>query len=507
MLEALLDHEILKRVAAATASPGPRTFPATLGVAPAHPEPLTFSAHRDQCPAITQGALGRAIELCNLEAVVPVYRVAHPALDTDGRQVGENNVVPRALFLDLPTDRRLCNYAGNRHQADVPMNVTALRHMMSRWPELLSLTEQFRAAFLGRLPPRGSSLRAGEAHLLTVCCLASVGYVMVRGVDPVENGHLDAGLAAMFRLIDGVRLVTTEWTREVAGEHGCDRPLSAESVAVYAERHAMYYGTHGVCAGPQALIEEYLRVLLDGQSAPIQVEPDLSARVGDLPAAIDYGLHGQRLESMIRIFGARQGILHDRLRTAFQRHAPRTKLKELLEQPIDSEHYPLLREDHPLLESFELEIEVNRWLFERAGSGLPPEARGSRETVDELYALDPAAQAAGQRALEELLTRVVPDHASLPEPLREELSAVAVHVFALERRCLRAAGHEQRRLNERLRRRPGPPLTGSDLAVYNRPRTGPPVESTLGEGLCLSITTDARSTVVSSGEHRLTLTD
>src|SRR4051794_25439855 len=42
---------------------------------------------------IAQRMLGRAVDLSNLEVVLPVQRVAHPAVDTDGRQVGENNVV------------------------------------------------------------------------------------------------------------------------------------------------------------------------------------------------------------------------------------------------------------------------------------------------------------------------------------------------------------------------------------------------------------------------------
>ena len=57
--------------------------------------------------------------------VLPVQRVAHPAVDTDGRQVGENNVVD-PLFLDLPTERRLCNYAGSRFHNQAPINYTAL---------------------------------------------------------------------------------------------------------------------------------------------------------------------------------------------------------------------------------------------------------------------------------------------------------------------------------------------------------------------------------------------
>jgi hypothetical protein len=539
MLEALIEQDILKRVTEVTAPPTAQTFPETLGEVPPGRTPRTFSALRDECEAITLETYGRAVDMSNLEAVVPVYRVAHPALDQDNRQVGEQNVNPRTLFLDLPTQRRVCNYAGSRCQADLPMNVTALKHMTKRWPELLSLTEQFRTAFFERLPLLGPSLRTGEVHLLTVASLASTAYVMVRGVDPVENGKLDPGLAAMFRLIDGVRLVTTELMRTTARQHGCDRPLDAQGVADYAERYAVYYGVHGVCAGPQALIDEYLKVLLDGGRAPIQVEPDVRARLGDLDAALDYGLHGQRIESLIRIFGASQGIGHQRLRAAFESHAPRCRLQDLFDAPVDAAHYTLLREDHPLLDTYELELQVNRWLFERSGAGLPAGAqglpanggqtfRGSRgfsgplprnasgmtdsrscpqRTADDALKLDPAAQASGRRRLAEFFAGVLPDDTPLPERLRNELVEVAADVLALERRCLRAVRAEQALLNERLRRPQGRPLTGADLALYNRPRTGPILEVTLAEGLGLSITTDAACTVLRRGDRSVSLTD
>ncbi|HEY2514017.1 MAG TPA: hypothetical protein VGI39_24290 [Polyangiaceae bacterium] len=503
LLQALLDQEVLKRATEASEVARPRAYPQTLGSAPANPEPRTFSAHDGRCPMLTKEAVGRTFELGNLEAVIPVYRVAHPALDQDGRQVGENNVTPRALFLDLPTERRLCNYAGARYQVDVPMNVTALRHMTKRWPELLALTEEFRTAFLARLPPREAGLCTGDAHLLAVGCLASVGYVMVRGEDPVPNGELDGGLAAMFRLIDGVRIVTTERVRHDATAHGCDRPVDAAAIVEYAERYSLYTGTHGVCAGPQALIEEYMRVLLDGVEAPIRAEPSLAARLGDLEAALDYGLRGQRVESVLRVFGGLQGLLHERLRRAFAVHAPGTELHAILERPIDTEHYPLLRETHPLLETLQLEVEVNRWLYARAGAGLPD----ASATAGVLLDLPSEARAEEQRRIAEFFARVLPDHASLPEAARLELAAVAAELFALERLCLCVAEEEQGRLNVRLRRAPGSPLTGQDLAAYNRPRTGPPLEETFTKGLGLSIVTKATSTELTFGGETLSLSD
>src|SRR3954469_16531582 len=162
LLQALLDQNVLKRVTDLSASVA-ETFPPKLGLAPEGREPRTFSAHDDRCPVITEEAFGRAFELANLEVLVPIYRIAHPAMDTDGRQVGENNVTPRTLFLDLPTQRKVCGYVGSRYQDDLPMNVTAMKHMVKRWPELLSLSEQFREALHARLPPRNPpALCTGE---------------------------------------------------------------------------------------------------------------------------------------------------------------------------------------------------------------------------------------------------------------------------------------------------------------------------------------------------------
>jgi hypothetical protein len=500
MLEALLDNEILARVAELPPVQSSRKYPETLGDGPLAREPRTFSAARDECRAITQEAFGHSIELSSLEAVVPVYRVAHAALDEEGRQLGENNVTPRGLFLDRPTERRTCKYSGSRHHSDLPMNITALRQMTKRWPELLSLTEQFRRAYLARGPQRGPVLCAGDAHLLTVGILAAVGYVMVRGVNPIANGALDAGLAGMFRLSDGVRLVTTEVTRATAGHHACDTPLDAQQVADYAERNSSYEGVYGVCAGPPALIDEYLSVLLDGASAPIQIEPTLAERVGDLGAAIEYGLHGQRIESLMRAFGASQGLLHLQLRAALGRNLAGSKLRELLDQPIDSAHYPLLRETHPLAEMYALELQVSRWLFTRAGMSLSDSAQGELERF-----LPSVPTAADAPRFAEFLSRVAPEHGSMSDSERETLATVAVTGFALERECIRAVTREQQRLNERLQRASGTPLRSADLAVYNRARTGPVLAATLAEGLGLSIRTDAVATLIMRNGQSLIL--
>ncbi len=496
LLESLLDSKVLSRMTDTPAGKSTEAYPQRLGEVAEGREPRMYV---DRCPVVTNEAFGREFDLANLEVLVPIYRIAHPALDVDGRQIGENNVAPRSLFLDLPTQRKLCSYPGSRYQHELPMNVTAMKHMSRRWPEALSLTEQFREALVARLPPRDASLTAGELHFIAVGILASVGYVMVRGTDPVPNGQLDGGLAAIFRLVDGVRLVTNDLVRSMVDGRGCDAAVTAQSIAEYAERHGVYHGPHGVCAGPPALIDEYLRVLFGEERAPIQAEPSVSARLGDIDAAIDYGLLGQRIESVVRFLGASQGLLHERLRAGVAGQ-PRTPLVEAIEAPIDPEHYPLLRTDHPPVETLERELSLSRWLFSRAGEAL-------RDTVepgslDELFALDPAEQATSQRRLRELFAH----NLAVPEPLCDELAAIAANVFALERRCLRIIEREQATLNARLARPPARTLTSVDLAAYTRPRNGPPLFATLAAGLDITATSDATSTWLRCGDHSLTIT-
>src|SRR5581483_4036552 len=173
--------------------------------------------------------------------------------------------------------------------------------------------------------------------------------------------------------------------------------------------------------------------------------------LGDLEAAIDYGLLGQRVECIIRYAGSAQGLLHDRLRQAFAGHTTGTPLQALVEAPITSATYPQLREDHPLVPTFKIEMDVCRWLFGRAGEALPGKV--------------PAALAAAARALADLFAPAV------EAPVCRALAEVTAEVFALERHALRAIAREQGTLNARIQRAPGRPLVGADIVAYNRPRT------------------------------------
>ncbi|HEX4383716.1 MAG TPA: hypothetical protein VH083_12225 [Myxococcales bacterium] len=102
-----------------------------------------------------------------LEAVVPVFRLAHIAVDREGRQVGELNTFPPGLRLKVPTEWKTCAYAGSRYHDELPMNMTALKSMLAHWKPVLSATLTFRAELLKRRPQPPGQFRLGDLLFLT----------------------------------------------------------------------------------------------------------------------------------------------------------------------------------------------------------------------------------------------------------------------------------------------------------------------------------------------------
>ena len=96
ILSDLLAQGILKR--AAQLSPA-EVLAVTPGLRPAPLPPGPAAAARTwaDAPNLMAELTGRALELGHLESVVPIFRVAHMALDAEGRQVGEANVFPKPL--------------------------------------------------------------------------------------------------------------------------------------------------------------------------------------------------------------------------------------------------------------------------------------------------------------------------------------------------------------------------------------------------------------------------
>lgn len=297
LLEQLLDEGVLRRAAEVESEE------AALGGARDNPlPPAPCPVHRpwrEACEALTAELAGRPLERGWLELVVPIFRVAHTALDAEGRQVGEANVFPPALRTEVPTSWRTCIYPGTRYQVDRPMNVTALKAMRQHWPQMMAALGPVREAYLRRFPEALAGWTVGHLERLATAVLAVPSLQLMREDRPLPGGLLHPALSCLFRVTDGLRMTMHQMLFVPIGEPTLspDAAMSAAEVMAYAERNYSFHSEHGVCAGPQTMIEEFLGVLVDGRAprsaaAPVPFDPPVREALGDVESALDYALLG-----------------------------------------------------------------------------------------------------------------------------------------------------------------------------------------------------------------------
>jgi hypothetical protein len=296
LFEQLIEEGILARAEDDVAGGPPPIDRARTSLLP--PATCTRPRTWTESEEITRELTGRAVELGHLELFIPIFRVAHFAMDSDGRQVGEANVFPRALRLEAPTEWMTCIYPGTRYMADAPMNVTALKTMREHWPQMMAALHRIRAAFLRRFPDARDGWTVGQLERLSMAVLAVPTYQLMRLDRPVANGDLHPALSSLFRVTDGLRMTMHHMLFIPFGEPTMSPldPISSDRIMDYAERNFSFFSGTGVCAGPKHMVQQFMSVLVDGSDADkyasFVFDPAVEAALSDVEAAIDYALLG-----------------------------------------------------------------------------------------------------------------------------------------------------------------------------------------------------------------------
>ena len=459
-LEALLDAGVLIRAEEASRRAAPtadRSRPSPLGVAEAK-TPASWS----DLESITQRLAGRAVEQGWLELVIPVFRIAHMALDADDRQVGEANVFPRALRLDRPTEWMACTYAGTRYLDPKPMNVTALKSMRAHWTEMMMAIAAIRDAYLARHPNLPRPLDVGAVERLATLVLALPTWQLVRPHNRVANGTLHPALSSLFRVTDGVRLVMHQMMFVPAGEATlpADTPVSVDGILDYAERNFAFHSETGVCAGPRHFVRDFLEVLVEGKTprapADFAFSPEVSAALAEMDQAFDYGLAALRAHAAVFAFWPAMARCYERMAKAVG-GVP------TLAAPFQDHLVTMERSTYLGSESLRRDREAAyARIFEGCAEGLGEE----HARLDTLLA---AARLPEDGLLEAELTRIIAaSHDIDQQPITDLAAAIAT--FARDTQSLLAVAAQcQAQINAMLGR-PAPqrPFTAEDINVHVR---------------------------------------
>ncbi len=297
----------------------PQAMNAPTEISPMPPAPSVRPRTWFESEALLEELTGRPLELGWLELVVPAFRVAHISVDTDGRQVGESNVFPPALRIAVPTSWRTCTYSGSRHQTERPMNVSALKASRVHWPQMMRVLSIVRGKYLQRVPRAREGWTVGDLHRLATLVLAVPTYALMRDHDRVANGALHPVLSSLFRVTDGLRMTMHQMLFGPTGKPVVppQSPTDAAGILEYAERNHSFHSEHGVCAGPQAMIEEFLALVVDGRVPPAAASVNLDEAVRDaltdLDATTDYAFLGLRVHAAVFSLGPAMTRSYDRL--------------------------------------------------------------------------------------------------------------------------------------------------------------------------------------------------
>jgi hypothetical protein len=259
-----------------------------------------------ECEAITSVLLGRTLEISYLELVIPVFRVAHVAMDAEGRQLGEANVFPKPLRFEISTEWQTCPYSGSRYLDERPMNISSLKSMRTNWSQILLVIKELRTAYLQRFPLNQQGWTVGGLEVLSTVILALPTFLMMRNRKRVANGELHSALSSLFRATDGLRMVMHQMIFVPAGQSAmpANTPITSTEIFEYAERNHAFASEHGVCAGTKLMIEEFFDVLINGEThehtGSVAMDPQLQSALDDLDPILDYGLYG--MQAFVTVF-------------------------------------------------------------------------------------------------------------------------------------------------------------------------------------------------------------
>jgi hypothetical protein len=229
-----------------------------------------------------------------LRASTP-YQEALALHDVDGRPLGESNA-PEACRIGVELEWRACPYDDSRARvAGAKINVSALRQLTRRFRSLLGAVGFLRDAYARRTGCAAWTL----PHLWTLGRIGTLipTYLMRRRVDPFADGQLPVLVAAMFKSLAGVFLsaeaiVLDAVLHDRAGDaapgqvdlFAADDPaaaLTTEELVTLTNLVGAFAHGDAVCAGPPAMIEELLDVLLSGAPVDDEGGRELAAVLGD----------------------------------------------------------------------------------------------------------------------------------------------------------------------------------------------------------------------------------
>jgi hypothetical protein len=337
---------------------------------------------------------------------------------------------------------------------------------------MIALT-RIREAYLERFPQAREQWTVGDVQRLSSVVLSLPAYLLMRSPS-TPNGELHPVFSSLYRVTDGARMTMHRMLFTSNGEPArpADSPITAAEAYAYAERNTAFLSDHGVCAGPRAMIEEFLRVLIDGEAVKdaesVALDEPVRAALDDLARVFEYGLHGLRAYAVAFSLWPRMCSTYEQLleslETAARLPAPLRALRDRLRPAV-----------HFIRAATRLATPAKRAMHEAAYADMYAQCTRGLGGPGAGDSLGQRLASGAQRAEADFGPRLRDALRECCGPLDSEgfdvdsFFDVLNEYFAHERAVVCAAADIQSRINEVLgRAAPRHPLSAADLALHYR---------------------------------------
>jgi hypothetical protein len=239
----------------------------------------------------------------NMEFDLDIWNGISSLHGSDGRQIGENNAGPYPYKEDLPTEHKAHKFGGSR--TGLPINITALKHVMGVWDDSLQLVTLLRERYIAQrgLPERRFNLL--NAYLFSKLGTALPAWQVRRKGAPIADGELPPLETAFFTLGVGPFMVLRALMEKGDPAPLDPAPHTADEYYALADRSGSLVTPAGKgCAGSPKLIREFLDAAMNGTYAkPLDSANARRAidSLGDWDAFYGYTLAASRLELLIKL--------------------------------------------------------------------------------------------------------------------------------------------------------------------------------------------------------------
>lgn len=218
----------------------------------------------------------------------------------DGRQIGENNTNPEIYKELASTEHRISAFEGSRQ--GLPINITALKQVMSVWDDTLQFATLLRNDFIRRRGLDSPRLNLQQGYAFSKLAAAYPAYLARRRRNAIDV--LPAVETAFFTVGVGPFMLVRSLMERGDQLAFHEAPLDAAAMYEMADNAGTLVTPAGYgCAGSRRLIVDFLDVMMNGSyQKPLG---SVNARramdsIGDWDKFHDYVDASSRLELLVK---------------------------------------------------------------------------------------------------------------------------------------------------------------------------------------------------------------